>query len=50
MLRNDSLMNLSLNDMATIYRNTVDRGLVLLNFSGEVALRAGRPMRGRVQC
>ena len=39
-----------LNDMDTIYRHTVDRGLVLLNFSREAALRAGRPLRGLVQC
>ena len=39
-----------LNDMETIYRNTVDKGIKLIGFSREVAESAGRPLHGRVQC
>ena len=42
-----------LNDMETIYRNTVDKGLKLLNFdtaTAQAAVAAGRPLRGQVQC
>lgn len=42
-----------LNDMETIYANTVDRGIPLLNFdraTAESALAAGRDLHGRVHC
>lgn len=40
-----------LNDMEKIYRNTVDKGILLINFSrqhAEKALREGRDLHGRV--
>jgi len=42
-----------LNDMETIYRHTVDKGVLLLGFSREYAEKAvaeGRDMHGRVHC
>jgi hypothetical protein len=42
-----------LNDMETIYRNTVDKGIRLLGFSREAAeasVQAGRALHGRVHC
>lgn len=39
-----------LNDMETIYRNTVDKGIKLLAFEGDYADKAGRPLRGQVHC
>ncbi len=39
-----------LNDMEIIYRNTVDKGIKLVGFSGEWAEKAGRPLRGQVEC
>jgi len=42
-----------LNDMETIYRHTVDKGIPLLSFdrkTAEAAKAAGRKLRGRVQC
>jgi hypothetical protein len=42
-----------LNDMETVCRATVDRGIVLLDLNREAADKlqvAGRPLRGRVQC
>ncbi|MGD0091514.1 MAG: hypothetical protein ABSE73_16465 [Planctomycetota bacterium] len=39
-----------LNDMETIYRHTVDKGLKLLNFDTQTARAAGRPLRAQVQC
>lgn len=42
-----------LNDMETIFRNTVDRGICILGLdrgAAEAALAAGRNLRGRVQC
>ena len=38
------------NDMETIYRNTVDRGILLLGLDAAVAAAAGRDLRGRVHC
>ena len=41
------------NDMETIYRHTVDRGIPLIGLqrsAAEAALAAGRDLRGRVQC
>ena len=41
------------NDMETIYRHTVDKGIALLGLqreAAETALRAGRPLHGRVHC
>ena len=41
------------NDMERIYRNTVDKGLVLLGLhrgAAEAALAAGRALHGRVHC
>ena len=42
-----------LNDMETIYRNTVDKGIKLLGFSrkaAEASRAAGRDLRGQVHC
>ena len=39
-----------LNDMETVYRSTVDRGIVLLNLDAAAAASAGRDLHGRVQC
>jgi uroporphyrinogen-III decarboxylase len=42
-----------LNNMETIYRNTVDKGIPLLSFdrkTAEAAKAAGRKLHGRVQC
>ncbi|MFB3891758.1 MAG: hypothetical protein ACE15C_07015 [Phycisphaerae bacterium] len=39
-----------LNDMEKIYRNTVDKGIKLLNFDAKTARTAGRPLRGQVHC
>jgi len=39
-----------LNDMETICRHTVDRGIVLIGMSPEWVRQAGRPLLGRVQC
>jgi len=42
-----------LNDMETIYRHTVDRGIQLVRFSrqvAEAALAVGRDLHGNVQC
>lgn len=42
-----------LNDMEVIYRNTVDKGIKLLNFdtqTAQAAIAAGRALRGQVQC
>jgi len=42
-----------LNDMETIYRHTVDKGIRLLGFSREAAeasVEAGRALHGRVHC
>ena len=42
-----------LNDLETIYANTVDRGIPLLSYpraAAEAALAAGRDLRGRVHC
>jgi len=42
-----------LNDMETVYRNTVDKGIKLLNVdtkTAQAAVAAGRPLRGQVQC
>ena len=36
--------------METIYRNTVDRGILLLGLDAAVAAAAGRDLRGRVHC
>ncbi len=41
------------NDMETIYRHTVDKGIKLLEFSrpwAEKALREGRNLHGQVHC
>lgn len=41
------------NDMETIFRNTVDRGLAVIGLrrdAGEQALREGRDLHGRVHC
>ncbi len=43
----------ALNDMETIFRNTVDRGINLLGLekdAAEEAVRRGRPLHGRVHC
>jgi len=43
----------SYNDMETIYRHTVDKGLLLLGLqreAAETAFRTGRPLHGRVHC
>lgn len=43
----------SYNDMETVYRHTLDRGLLLLGLAretAEAALRAGRPLHSRVHC
>ncbi|HON93001.1 MAG TPA: hypothetical protein PKZ07_15640 [Sedimentisphaerales bacterium] len=43
----------SLNDMETIFCNTIDRGINLLGLEREAAdqaLRRGRPLHGRVHC
>jgi hypothetical protein len=43
----------ALNDMETIFRNTVDRGINLLGLetvAADQALGRGRPLRGRVHC
>jgi hypothetical protein len=37
-----------LNDMETVYRNTVDKGICLVGFAEQHAAAAGRPLRGRV--
>lgn len=37
-----------LNDMETIYRHTVDKGIKLLAFDRALAAAAGRPLRGQV--
>jgi hypothetical protein len=39
-----------LNDMETIYRNTVDKGIKLIGLRHDAARSAGRPLRGQVQC
>ena len=39
-----------LNDMETIYRHTVDKGIKLLGLARETALAANRPLRGQVHC
>src|SRR5208283_4453302 len=42
-----------LNDMETIYRNTVDKRIKVLNLdtkAAQAAVAAGRPLRGQVQC
>ncbi len=39
-----------LNDMETIYRNTVDKKIKLLSFRREAAEQANRPLRGQVHC
>ncbi|GAF76472.1 unnamed protein product, partial [marine sediment metagenome] len=39
-----------LNDMETVYRNTIDKGIKLVGFSRRAARTAGRALRGRVQC
>ncbi|TVQ16915.1 MAG: hypothetical protein EA382_19490 [Spirochaetaceae bacterium] len=39
-----------LNEMETVYRSTVDRGIVLLNLDAAAAASAGRDLHGRVQC
>ena len=39
-----------LNDMETIYRHTVDKGIKLIHFSLEYAKKTVRPLRGQVQC
>lgn len=36
------------NDMETIYRNTVDKGIKLIGLRAETAESAGRPLRGQV--
>lgn len=38
------------NDMETIYRHTVDKGIALLALNSETAHTADRPLRGLVQC
>jgi hypothetical protein len=38
-----------LNDMDTIYRHTVDKGIKLTGLDWEHARRAGRPLKGQVQ-
>lgn len=41
------------NDMEHVFRQTVDRGIMLLGFrreTADAALRAGRPLHGRVHC
>ena len=43
----------ALNDMETIFRHTVDRGINLLGLETEAAEQAlgrGRPLHGRVHC
>ena len=43
----------SYNNMETIYQHTLDRGIVLLGLeraAAESALRANRPLHGRVHC
>lgn len=37
-----------LNDMATIYRNTVDKGIKLTGLNASAANAAGRPLKGQV--
>lgn len=38
------------NDMETIYRNTVDKGIKILGLAGWAAESADRPLRGQVHC
>ncbi len=52
-VRGLTAINLSqphLNNMDVIYRNTVDKGIRVLDLTREAADSAGRPLRGMVQC
>ena len=38
------------NDMEIIYRNTIDKGIALVNLKRDAAEKANRPLRGLVHC
>ncbi len=38
------------NDLETVFRHTIDKGIKLLSLNIDVAHSAGRPLRGQVQC
>ena len=56
MLRGLTAINMSqpeYNDMETIYRNTIDKGIALIGLprpAAEEALQRGRDLRNRVHC
>jgi len=39
-----------LNNMQTIFRNTVDKGIKIIGLDADAAITAGRPLRGHVHC
>jgi len=56
LLRGLTAINMSqpeYNDMETIYRNTIDKGIALIGLprpAAEEALQRGRDLRNRVHC